>query len=238
MNGIREELNTLMRRAGACADPLVLERMEAFHALLTERNRQMDLTNVPEGEMASRHYLDSLLPAIRYPSLFPERARVVDVGSGAGFPGIPLAVYRPDLRVTLLEANGRRCDFLRDAIGRLSLEAEVLYMRAEEAGQDSRYRERADLTVSRAVAPLRTLLELMLPLTAVGGAALCWKGRRAEEEMGESEAAARTLGGGSMACLPYGLPEDEGCVIRIAKDLETPARYPRRPGMPAKRPLE
>ena len=231
-------LSRALSRAGLADDPVALERFRAYHALLTERNRLMDLSNVPDVEMPDRHYADSIAPVLRYPELIGPDDSILDVGSGAGLPGIPLAILRPDQEVTLLEANGRRCDFLREVIGRLGLaKASVLESRAETAGQDVRHRERYMVTVSRAVAGLPELLEYMLPLTAVGGRALCWKGRRAEEELAAASAAVRALGGGELTALPYGGEGSDSVVVRAEKRAATPANYPRRVGIPHKRPI-
>lgn len=232
-------MGEMLTEAGFVADPAALERLDAFHELLLSKNQVMDLTNVPPEEIPRRHYLDSILPAIRYPELFPREATVIDVGSGAGFPGIPLAIFRPDLRVVLMEANGKRCGFLEEAIQRTGLHGvKVLQARAEEAGRNPLYRERFDITVSRAVAALPTLLEYMLPLTAAGGRALCWKGRRAGEEMAAAENAARALGGATPALYEYADSASEAsALISIVKERPTDAAYPRRTGIPTKRPI-
>ena len=239
MSALLDQMIAVLTRAGWTEDAAALERLEAFHAYLLERNQVMDLTNVPPEDMPVRHYLDSILPALRHPELFTRGASVVDVGSGAGFPGIPLAVFRPDLRVTLMEANGKRCDFLLEAVRRTGLSGvEVLQARAEEAGRNPLYRERFDLAVSRAVAPLPTLLEYLLPLTAVHGMALCWKGRRAAEETLAAATAARVLGGGLPQQLIYsGENDDASTLVTVSKEQSTDAAYPRRTGIPAKRPI-
>ena len=237
MSYVTAVLTEVLNAAGVSADALAMERFEAYHRLLTGRNRLMDLSNVPDEEMPSRHYADSILPLVRCPGLIATGESVLDVGSGAGLPGVPLAIMLPECRVSLLEANGRRCDFLRDVIGELGLKADVIEARAETAGQDPAYRERYDVTVSRAVAGLPELLEYMLPLTRVGGRALCWKGRRAEEELAASDKAARTLGEAALTVLPYGISGQESVLIRAEKRAGTPAAYPRRTGIPHKRPL-
>ena len=238
MSEVTRILTEAFTACGAEAQPETLERFELYHRLLTERNRLMDLSNVPDGEMPRRHYLDSILPILRYPDLIGAEDSILDVGSGAGLPGIPLAILRPDQPVTLLEANGRRCDFLREVIEQLGLSrAAVLEARAETAGRDEGHRERYDVTVSRAVAALPELLEYMLPLTCVGGKALCWKGKKAEEEMALSASAALQLGGAVLSAFPYGQAEGEGVLILAEKQAPTPANYPRRTGIPHKRPI-
>ena len=219
------------------AEPSVLERFEGYHRLLTGRNRMMDLSNVPDEEMPERHYADSVLPILMHRELIRPGDTVLDVGSGAGLPGIPLAILLPDCGFVLLEANGRRCAFLREVAEELGLtNVRVLESRAEAAGRDEQYREKCDVTVSRAVAGLPELLEYMLPLTKVGGQALCWKGRRAEEEMQAAARAAAVLGGAELTALPYGQAE-ESTLVRAQKRAATPASYPRREGIPHKRPI-
>lgn len=238
MNDVRTVLKAAFEGCGLRADPDMLERFELYHRLLTERNRMMDLSNVPDEEMPRRHYLDSILPILQYPALIGEEDSILDVGSGAGLPGIPLAILKPCQPVTLLEANGRRCDFLREVISQLGLPlAGVLEARAETAGRDMKHRERYHVTVSRAVAALPELLEYMLPLTCVGGRALCWKGRKAEEEIAVSVSAAAVLGNASLTPFPYGDGLEESVLIRAEKQSGTPEMYPRRTGIPHKRPI-
>ena len=239
MSRISDEMERALAEAGYSADAQLLERFEAFHALLTSCNSRMDLTNVPEAEIPRRHYLDSILPVLSCPGLIAPDASVVDIGSGAGFPGIPLAILLPGQPITLLEANGRRCAFLREAAERLQLtRVTVVEARAEDAGRNSLYRERFDVTLSRAVAALPELLEYMLPLTGVGGCALCWKGRKADEERVQALTAIRTLGGGTPEILPYGMADEGGALVRVPKAAATPPAYPRRAGIPHKRPLQ
>ena len=238
MSAVTAEITCCFESLGLVADPLMLERLEEFHRLLTDANRRMDLTNVPDGEMPRRHYLDSMLPALTWPELFSDSDTLLDVGSGAGFPGIPLAILKPQMSVTLLESMGKRCAFLHDTARRLGLErVRVLESRAETAGHRAEYRERFSLTVSRAVAGLPELLEYMLPLTAAGGKALCWKGGKAASELESARSAALELGGGDMECFRYMNGDEQSFLVRIDKTAVTPDRYPRRAGIPHKRPL-
>ena len=238
MRAVADELKQALVEFGYNPDRLFLERMEAFHRLLVERNRSMDLTNVPEEQMPRRHYTDSLWPFLADPSLISQGENVLDVGSGAGFPGLPLAILMPDQPITLLEANGKRCTFLREAVQLLGLDkVNILERRAEEAGRDTETRERYRVTVSRAVAALPELLEYMLPLTAPGGYALCWKGQKAEEEMAGAARAARLLGAGALVCLNCPDTTQGSCLVRADKTGLTPSVYPRRTGIPHKRPI-
>ena len=162
---------------------------------------------------------------------------VVDVGSGGGLPGLPLKVSRPELQVTLVEADQAKAAFLVHACARLGLEGiDVVSTRAEEAGHDTRYRERFDLAVARALAPMPALVELCLPLVRVGGRLLAQKTDR--EDVAAAARAIDTLGGSLRAVLPArsGI-RGAGTVVIVDKLLPTPAMYPRRPGVPTRKPL-
>src|SRR5205814_3276807 len=162
---------------------------------------------------------------------------IVDVGSGGGLPGLPLKIVRPDLEVTLIEADQAKAAFLVQAAGRLVLrDVEVVAMRAEDVGHDARYRESFDVAVARALAPLPTLVELSLPLVRIGGKLLAQKTDK--EEVGAAERALRLLGGSLDAVSPApSTARATGTVVVISKTAATPAIYPRRPGVPARKPL-
>jgi 16S rRNA (guanine527-N7)-methyltransferase len=160
------------------------------------------------------------------------------VGSGGGLPGIPLAIARPDARVTLLEATGKKAAFLERAARGLGLDnVRVLTARAEEAAHDSRERERYDVVVARAVAPLPALVELTLPFVRVGGVLAAVKGSRAEQETAEGEGAVRRCGGGEVQSRSLSADTPALRLLLIPKVSPTPPELPRRPGMPVKRPL-
>ena len=235
----RDRLLRGLEAMGIQADALALDRFSAYHALLDEANAQMDLTAVlDEDERCDRHDLDSVTPLPA--GLVPTGARVVDVGTGAGFPGMPLLILRPDLSVTFLDAQRKRVDFLRRVLAALDLPGEALHARAEDAARDPGRRERYDLAVSRAVAATPVLLELTLPFVRPGGTALAWKGPAAEEEMTRARRAAFLLGAVLEAPIPAPVPfrpEWAHVLLPARKERPTPALYPRRAGMPAKKPL-
>ena len=215
------------------------EKIGIYLALLREWNEKMDLTHVPEEEIALRHMGDSILPVWQYPELFPQGVSLADVGSGAGFPGMPIAIFRPDLQVTLIESMRRRCEFLLTVREELGLQnVRILCLRAEEAGRDAALRESFDRTVSRAVAAAPVLLEYMAPLTKVGGDVLCWKGPGAVREAEEGTFAAEKMGCPALTLLPVSYPGEERFLIRAEKTAPTPSTYPRRTGIPFKRPLK
>ncbi len=199
----------------------------------------MNLTAITEpAAIEVRHFLDSLsvFKAVDLPS----DARVIDVGTGAGFPGLPLKIVRPDLQLTLLEATGKKTTFLSHIVELLDLNAvEVVTARAEDAGQDPVHRERYDLVLARAVAQLPILVEYMLPFVKIGGKCLALKGQTAAEELIAAERAIRTLGGKADRIVRIDLPAvaEPHYLIVIDKVAPTPANYPRRTGIPAKKPL-
>lgn len=232
----------LISSAAEMGIPVSPEQAEAFvryHSLLTEANRSMNLTRVPEDptEAIDRNYLDSIA-LLSVPGISSAK-RLADVGSGAGFPGIPLSILMPETGITLLDALDKRVSFLNGVIETLSLNAEALHMRAEEAGHRSELRERFDLVTSRAVAPLNILSELCLPLVRTGGIMAAWKGPAWEEELKQAEKALSLLGGTFREAVPVRIPGQdwEHVLVLIEKTAPTPEKYPRRPGMPEKRPL-
>ncbi len=233
-----EELITAgAARMGCDLDPAAPGVLRTFYDFLEEKNRVMDLTAIKGEEDAARaHFLDSLslLPYI------PKGAKLADVGSGAGFPGMPLAIARRDVSVVLLESMQKRCDFLRAAA---SLEGmpnvNVVMTRAEEAGQNKEHREKYDVVTARAVARLHLLCELCLPLVKPGGMLIAMKGPGAEAEIAEAKRAIATLGGGEAALHSYDIPDSDRtrCLVVIKKQRPTPAGYPRRYAKIVKNPL-
>ena len=231
------DVGSVLREAGVEVSDQAVEQLNVYAAMLLDWNRRMDLTSVSDSDTGIRHFLDSLLP-LREEGLFPEGARIIDVGSGAGFPGLPIAIARPDLRVTLLEAQGKRCQFLNAVIDALNLQnVAVIQDRAETLGRVTDHRESYDRAVARAVAPLNVLCEYLLPFVRVGGMALCWKGPAVAEEWADGQAAAAALGGetGDLIQTDFGGTRHVLAVIR--KTQATLPQYPRKNGIPAKRPI-
>ncbi len=210
--------------------------LSEYAGMLMEWNTRMNLTNVPEKELASRHFADSLLP-LAEEGLFPVGAALIDVGTGAGFPGLPLAIAREDLAVCLLESHRKRCLFLEEVCGQLKLRnVRVVCGRAEIAAKGV-MRESFDIATARAVAPVRVLAEYMLPFLKPGGRMLCWKGPAVRPETDAAEGALRILGGKEEKLISLPMPGRESFLLAIEKTDMTPAGYPRRPGVPAKNPL-
>lgn len=233
-------------RMGIALDPGVAARLVEFQEEVARWNRRINLTGLGAEEMAERHVLDSLACAQAVLDLGRPGAGgplcVVDVGSGAGFPGVVIRLHggRDRVRVVLVEAAAKRARFLRQVCGRLGLEdVEVWERRAEDAGRLAEGRESFDVAVARAVARLAVLAELCLPLVRLGGLFLAMKGPRAEEEIEEGQAAVRAMGGVVEAVIGYVLPFGGGerKLVAIRKAEPTPERYPRRAGVPERRPV-
>ena len=210
--------------------------LEQFAGLMLERNRVMNLTAITEpGDVATLHLLDSLA-LLQTAGL--ETETVVDVGAGAGFPGVPLAIAKPSLHLTLLDSLGKRVDFLRETCETLGLgNTECVHARAEEFA--ARRRENFDAAVSRAVAALPVLCELCLPLVKVGGRMLAMKSSHTEEEINQARTAIRLLGGQIEWVKDYTIPTTDVVhrVIFVRKVSSTPKKYPRRFAVMKKSPL-
>jgi 16S rRNA (guanine527-N7)-methyltransferase len=241
-------LSTLVRGAqqlGVELDAHQLDLFERYYRLLKSATSRISLTAVTGYEaMQQRHFLESLalLPALRQVDLLAARRqeRVLDLGAGAGLPGLPLKIAAPDLSLTLLEATARKAAFLREVVSELALEqVEVLTGRAEEVARQADRRQTYELVVARAVAPLPTLLELALPFLRIGGVLAAPKGSRAPQEVSRSERALGLLGGKLLSVASLTIPgaSHRPWLVLVRKVALTPEVYPRRPGIPAKRPL-
>lgn len=203
-------------------------------------NRRVNLTAVTEpDEVVRKHFLDSLsVAAALSGGAWESGLRLLDVGSGGGFPGIPLAIAFPQWDVALLEATGKKAAFLEHVVELLGLDgASVLGGRAETVAHDPEHREAYDVVVSRAVAPMAVLAELCLPFCRPGGTFIAQKSRGAGEEVTSARMAMETTGGTLARLQEVGYDGGEGLLVVVEKGGRTPARYPRRSGIPAKRPL-
>lgn len=214
-----------------------LEQFFTYKELLIEWNKKMNLTAIEQEEdIITKHFIDSLSIA----SYIPDTTKIIDIGTGAGFPGIPLKILKKDLSITLLDSLNKRITFLEEVIRNLSIEnIQAVHARAEELAHKEEYREQYDIAVSRAVAPMHTLLEYMLPYVKIGGKCICMKGPNLQEESKDLQNCLETLGGKIEKIEEIVLPETEikRNIMLIKKENKTPKKYPRNPGMPSKKPL-
>jgi 16S rRNA (guanine527-N7)-methyltransferase len=229
-------------KLGIALDTLKNEQLDIYFRELVEWNKDINLTAITDSEgVQVKHFLDSLtmVPLIKEKS--SGSFSIIDVGTGAGFPGIPLKIAMPEIKVTLLEATAKKILFLEYIIKELKLvDIEVITGRAEEAAQKPEYREKFDVVVSRAVAELAVLAELTLPFCAVGGYLIAQKKGDIQVELEKSLNAIEMLGGRLSSIEKIRLEglEDMRYLVVIDKVKSTPEKYPRRPGMPEKRPIK
>lgn len=214
-----------------------IKQFEKLAELLVEQNKTMNLTAItdPDG-IAVKHFADSI--SVLNAAKFDEKARVLDVGTGAGFPGIPLLIMRPDLDLTMLDSTAKKLKYVSNTVEELGLTANVLHTRAEEAGQSKEYRETFDIVCSRAVAALNVLCEYCLPFVKVGGVFVAMKAAKAREEIEGAKAAIKLLGGQIVDEKSFTLSDGgERNLIIIKKISHVPPKYPRVSAQIAKKPL-
>ena len=211
------------------------EKFDAFKEILLEYNEKCNLTSIcAEEDVWIKHFYDSIAPE----KLFPLNASVAEIGSGGGFPSVPLMIVRKDLRFTLIESTGKKCTFLRQAVDKLSLNCgNVLNIRAEDGARDIKLREKFDVAAARAVARLNTLAEYCMPFVKVGGLFIAYKSEN--EDFSEAENAIKVLGGKIEDISEYSLPQGGGKrkAVIIKKVCATPQKYPRGNGKERKNPL-
>lgn len=235
-----QEISARLNACGIPVLPEVPEQLARYHAMLMDWNTRMDLTAVTEeSEMLDRHYVDSLMP-LTVPNLLPERGRMIDVGTGAGFPGLPLAMACPEAQVTLLDAQQKRLTFLQAVVDELGMKnVTLVHARAEDGARMPALREQFDLAMARAVASTAVLAEYLLPYVKVGGRALCWKGPALQEEMDVGRRACHLLGGRMEE--PHACPipgrDWQHLLLPMEKVAKTARQYPRKAGTPSRQPL-
>ena len=210
-----------------------------FERELLRWNEKFNLTAIRDAEgIRTKHFLDAFSCVLAWKEKPPRR--LIDIGTGAGFPGIPLKILNPSMRLTLVESVGKKANFCRHMVETLKLDStEVVTARAEDVGQNPAHRETYDWAVARAVANLPVLVEYLLPLVQVGGMMLAQKGQSGPAETHKAEKAIKVLGGLTRQLLPVTLPgvADERFLVVVDKVAATPPQYPRKPGVPAKQPL-
>lgn len=241
MKKMMELLEEGARRWGLDLASEALTNFQTYYEELIAWNERANLTAITDyQEVQIKHFLDSLSCLLVLAGLPIDRWRHLDIGAGAGFPGLPLKIARPQMELVLLEAKKKRVGFLQHLVERLELpEVAIIRGRAEELGQRQGHRERYDLVLARAVATLPVLLEYALPLCRMGGIFLAQKGPDIREELETSQVALRVLGGRLREVRGLELLHSMGHrnLVVVEKVTSTPEKYPRRPGVPAKRPL-
>lgn len=214
-----------------------LSRFEKLSDLLVEQNKTMNLTAItdPDG-IAVKHFADSI--SVLTAAEMPQGAKVLDVGTGAGFPGIPLLIMRPDLDLTMIDSTAKKLKYVENTVNELGLTATTLHTRAEEAGQSKEYREKFDFVCSRAVAALNVLCEYCLPFVKQNGLFIAMKGAKAQEEIDGAKSAIKLLGGKIIAEKSFSLSDGgERTLVVIKKISQIPPKYPRPSAQIAKKPL-
>ena len=205
--------------------------------LLIEWNNKINLTAITEPkEIILKHFIDSLT----INKYIEQNKILVDVGTGAGFPGIAVKIYRPDVKVVLVDSLNKRINFLNEVVKELQLEnIQTIHSRVEEFGKNKKYREKFDVATSRAVANLSTLSEYLLPLVKEKGICICMKGGEVEEELEKAKKAIKILGGKVKGIDKFELPKSsiKRSIVLLEKVEKTPGKYPRKPGIPAKEPI-
>lgn len=216
-----------------------INQFNSYYELLIEWNKVMNLTAITEPqEVAVKHIIDSI--AAYDENLFVTGTSVIDVGTGAGFPGLPLKIFFPAIKLTLMDSLNKRVKFLQTVVDELGLtEVACVHARAEEGARNKAYREQFDIAVSRAVARLPVLCEYCLPFVKRGGYFLALKGREYQDEIKEAAKAIKVMGGSKVTERLVKLPalDDVRAIITIKKDMPTPKAYPRKAGTPAKKPI-
>lgn len=236
---MKEAILSGCKRMGIFLQESQAVQMERFYHLLEEGNTRMNLTGkLSQEDALPRHFLDCLSP-LCYQDLIPENAHVVDVGSGAGLPGMILSIARPDLHMVMLDSLSKRVKFLRETIQALSLRAEAVHARAEDAAHNPIYRAEFDVATSRAVASLPVLLELCVGFLREGGHIIAYKGPTVEEEIAIAKNAFGQLSLSSPRILSISIPSTnwEHKLLVTQKTAPTPLLYPRKAGLPGKSPL-
>ena len=236
-NSFKEEMNKNLNSLKIILNDEQMKIFYNFMNLLIKKNKVVNLTAITEPkEIIIKHFVDSLTIA----QYLEDNQRLIDIGTGAGFPGIPLKINNSSLDICLLDSLNKRVNFLNEVIEENKLtKIQASHGRAEDFGQNQEYREKFDVAVSRAVAPFNILLEYMLPFVKVGGMCICMKGNMLDKELEDANRALNVLGGSIEKIQKFLLADTDNnrTIILVKKTNETPKTYPRKPGTPSKQPL-
>ncbi len=232
------KINCLAEKININLNEEKIKKLYCFKDLLLEWNKKINLTAITdENDIVLKHFIDSLT-VLKY---IEDNEKIIDVGTGAGFPGIPLAIMKENCDFTLLDSLNKRLIFLNDVIEKNDIKnVQTLHGRAEDVGQKKEFREKFDISISRAVANLSTLSEYLLPLVKIGGKCICMKGPDSENEIQDAKIAINKLGGKIINIDKFNLPDSDigRTIIIIEKIKNTPKTYPRKAGVPAKEPIK
>ena len=224
-------------KIGVLLDETALDRFDLYAEMLVETNKTLNLTAITDpDEIVYKHFVDSL--ALLSCVNFKDKAKVIDVGTGAGFPGVVLLIARPDLKMTLLDGTNKRLVFIANVLDELGLEADIVHMRAELSGKDKTFREQYDIVTARAVASLNILSEYCLPFVKLGGYFAPMKSTKTEEEVESAKGAIKILGGKIKEIKELSIDNcGERYIILTKKISQTPPKYPRASAQISKKPL-
>ena len=237
MEEFKREFEKYLEKMSISLNKEQYDQFYAYMLLLIEWNEKINLTAITEPqEIILKHFVDSLTIA----KYIEEGKTIIDMGTGAGFPGIPLKIYRNDVKVVLADSLNKRIKFLNEVIEKMQLKnIETIHCRAEELGKNKEYREKFDYATSRAVANLSTLSEYLLPFVKLNGSGIFMKTMEIDEELENAKKAIKILGGRIEKVDKFEIPESDlgRSIIIVKKEKQTPSKYPRKPGTPAKEPL-
>lgn len=234
----KNNLYAAAKNVGTQLDDVALDRFDKYAEMLVETNKTLNLTAITEpDEIISKHFADCL--SILREVDFAKGAKIADVGTGAGFPGIVILIARPDLKMTLMDATKKRLVFVESVINELGLCADVVHARAEEAGRSKEYREMFDYVTARAVANMNVLSEYCIPFLKTNGIFAAMKGAKASQELESAKGAIKLLGGKPFSAKEFVVDDcGERTIICVKKISQTPPKYPRASAQIAKKPLE